>query len=240
MTTIHAHQTVGEIVAAAPNRSRLFEETGIDYCCGGGIPLEEACANKGLSPNALIAQLEAMEAQADNDPRFADAASMGLIELISHILDTHHAYLRRELPRLSGLVEKVAEVHGDQDPRLRDLVQVFSHFVGHLQSHMLKEERVLFPAIQTIAESDRMPQLSIGSVAFPIGGMEAEHAEAGDTLTRIRELTDDLTPPDWACNTYRAMLAGLEELELDMHQHIHKENNVLFPRAIEYERSLNS
>lgn len=128
-------------------------------------------------------------------------------------------------------------MHGERDPRLRDIRRVFVTFAAELGSHMMKEEQVLFPVVRKLESEDGMPGFHCGSISHPIRQMEAEHDNAGDALRAFRELSDRFTPPDWACNTYRAMLDALRELEADMHQHVHKENNVLFPRAIEMERA---
>ncbi len=222
---------VGRLVAAQPNRSRLFEELGIDYCCGGKQPLQDACASKGLAPEQVIARLEALAPPAAG-PAGIDYARMPTDELIDDIISRHHDYLRREMPRLQQLAEKVARVHGGTDARLIEVAGVFDGFVQELTSHMMKEEMILFPAIRQLAAAAAAGGPVFGSVEGPIRVMEAEHDQAGDALQRMRELTDSFTPPDWACNTYRALLDGLTELEQDLHQHIHKENNILFPRAL--------
>jgi regulator of cell morphogenesis and NO signaling len=160
---------------------------------------------------------------------------MSLIELAEHIEETHHAYLREELPRLDFMTEKVSRVHGDKEPRLLRVREAFVALKAELEPHMMKEERVLFPIIRELEASASRPEFHCGSVANPIRQMEHEHDQAGDALAIIREATDDFVPPEWACNTYRAMLDSLEKLEADMHQHVHKENNVLFPKAIEME-----
>jgi len=236
MTTISPEVTIGELVAERPSRSRVFEQLGIDYCCGGKKPLSEVCAKKGLDPTMILERLEQeAEALPDTGPT---PAQMTLSQLAVHIESTHHVYLRNELPRLAKMAQRVAKVHGDKDQRLLMLSATFGVFMHELESHMAKEEHVLFPAIRALEAADSLPSLPFGSVANPIQCMEAEHDGAGEALERMRSLTDDYTPPEWACNTYRALLDGLRELELDMHQHVHKENNVLFPRAKEREQQL--
>lgn len=236
MATITPEVTIGQLVAERPSRSRVFEKLGIDYCCGGKKSVSEVCAKKGLDP-AMI--LERLEREAETLPDSGPApAEMTLSELTVHIESTHHVYLGAELPRLAKMAQRVAKVHGDKDQRLMMLSATFGVFVHELESHMAKEEHVLFPAIRALETAETLPSLPFGSVANPIQCMEEEHNDAGDALERMRSLTDDYTPPDWACNTYRALLDGLHELELDMHQHVHKENNILFPRAIEREKQL--
>jgi regulator of cell morphogenesis and NO signaling len=235
MSTINVEKTVGELVTEGPHRSRVFESHRIDYCCGGKRPLAEACEKKGIEATQLIEELVAADAGASAKDE-TDYATMPMDELADHIESTHHAYLGRELPRLLAMAEKVAKVHGEKDVRLGELAGVVSGLVEELTSHMMKEERILFPAIRMLVQAEGRPAMPCGTLANPIGVMEAEHDSAGDALGDIERLTDGHTPPDWACNTYRALLDGLRELELDLHQHIHKENNILFPRALEEER----
>lgn len=235
MSTITPETTVGRIVAEQPNRSRVFEELGVDYCCGGKKPLAEVCAKKGLDVGEVVERLLTVQGAANPEEpvRFLD---MPLPELADHIEATHHAYLVRELPRLMRMIDKVSKVHGDRDSRLGQVREVFAQFQGELESHMMKEERVLFPAIRRLCGIDSPCACNPATIAAPIQVMEAEHDAAGDALKTMRGLTEGFTPPDWACNTYRAMLDGLLELEGDMHQHVHKENNILFPRALALER----
>jgi regulator of cell morphogenesis and NO signaling len=236
MNTVQAEQTVGAIVASRPALSRVFEAAGIDYCCGGKKTLASACREKGLDVNSIIAALEPNDVEGEES--FVDAASMSLAELADHIEQTHHAYLRNELPRLMKLTQKVATVHGNNDRRLQSVHEALVAFASELSSHMMKEEMILFPFIRRLEASNSPVEFHCGSVANPIRQMEHEHQDAGDALAKLRELTDDYTPPDWACNTYRAMLDALAQLERDMHQHVHKEDNVLFPKALEREAEL--
>ncbi|MEE9230991.1 MAG: iron-sulfur cluster repair di-iron protein [Acidobacteriota bacterium] len=235
MTTLGIHETVGEIVTRRPALSRIFENIGIDYCCGGKKSLEKACKEKQLDPNGVLNQLTEAETADRADVSEIDAAGMTLTELVDHIEQTHHVYLRSELSRLDGMTEKVASVHGEKDSRLRELRNTFVALAQDLSSHMMKEEQILFPMVRTLEASETAPTFHCGSLANPIRQMEQEHDQAGSGLERHRELTDDFKAPDWACNTYRALLDALAHLERDLHQHIHKENNVLFPRALAME-----
>jgi len=237
MNTIEVNKTVGELVREQPNRARVFETLGIDYCCGGKKLLEDVCSSKGLNADDVLAQLQAIDS-AEIEPTDVDADAMALDALANHIVETHHAYLKRELPRLNQMVQKVNRVHGEKDARLASVEQILYAFSRELDLHMMKEEQMLFPAITTLSNSDHAPSFMFGSIANPIRMMEMEHDSAGDGLEQMRKLTDDFTPPDWACNTYRALIDGLARLEADMHQHVHKENNVLFPKAIELEGKL--
>lgn len=237
MATIEMQETIGSLVAHQPALSRIFEAAGIDYCCGGKKSLEQACHDKNIDPVKLLESLQQAAEQAESTLEF-NALAATLTELADHIERIHHQYLRSELPRLDKLAAKVALVHGGHDPRLLEVRQVFLHMSQELSLHTMKEEQVLFPLIRKLDGSASLPAFHCGSIANPIRQMELEHDEAGSALTRLRSLTDDYTPPQDACNTYRALLDGLHELERDMHIHVHKENSVLFPRAIELEARL--
>ena len=224
---------VGAWVAEHPSTARLFERLGIDYCCGGKRPLADACRTRGLLPQDVIAELQTtLDATSDEGRNWNEVS---LSDLCDHIEQTHHAYLKEELPRLTAIVAKVVNAHGDRHPELAHLQQAFLALRAELEPHMQKEERVLFPAIRRLERSPVPPQFPFGSVAGPIHVMEEEHDHAGACLAAIRELTEDFRIPEGACNTYRVMLDSLRELEADMHQHVHKENNILFPRAAELE-----
>jgi regulator of cell morphogenesis and NO signaling len=236
MSAIQVQETVGEMVARRPALSRVFEKVGIDYCCGGKKTVEQACQEKGLDIAAVRAELEASASTEGED--FPDAAAMSLTELADHIEQTHHAYLRREFPRLDWLTQKVATVHGDHEPRLLEMRQTYLELVAELSSHMMKEEKVLFPLIRQLEASSVAPSFHCGSLANPMRQMEAEHNDAGSALERLSQLSDGYTPPEWACNTYRAMLDALAHLQFDMHQHVHKEESILFPNALALETKL--
>ncbi len=228
--------TVGDIVAGCPALASVFENIGIDYCCGGKKTLGDACRDKGLEPQSVLATL----AQPPQTEPVADTAVMALTELADHIEQTHHAYLRSEFSRLNELTSKVASVHGDQNPRLHQVSETCRALIAELSDHMMKEEQILFPLVRQLDASDTAPTFHCGSLANPIHQMESEHSQAGAALERLRELTDGFTPPDGACNSYRAMLNAIAHLERDLHLHIHKENNVLFPRALEMEQNKRS
>lgn len=237
MNKYQAEQAVGAIVASRPALSRVFEQYGIDYCCGGKKTLRQACAEKSLDEQAILEALT-NDRPSSNDESFVDAAAMSLTDLANHIEQTHHAYLRSEFPRLLQLTSKVASVHGDKDERLGALRDTVEALVNELSSHLMKEELILFPIVRRLDSSDVPVASHCGTIANPIRQMEHEHHEAGDALAKLRSLTDDYTPPAGACNTYRAMLDALAFFERDMHQHVHKEDNVLFPRALERESEL--
>ncbi|HEY8667591.1 MAG TPA: iron-sulfur cluster repair di-iron protein [Tepidisphaeraceae bacterium] len=227
--------TVGQLVVERPGRARVFENLGIDYCCGGKKPLGEACRDKGLDPQQLLAEIQAADTTTSESGRNWAAAT--ITELADHIQSTHHALLKAEFPRLDRLTDKVATVHGQRHPDLLAVRATFVEFKEELEAHMMKEERILFPLCRQIDSGDAM-ESHCGSVANPIRMMMLEHDHAGAAMEKMRALTNGYVPPADACNTYRAMLDGLAVIEADMHQHVHKENNILFPRAIAAEDGL--
>ncbi|MCO8121012.1 iron-sulfur cluster repair di-iron protein [Stieleria sp. TO1_6] len=235
MQTIDIQTTVGDLVREVPSRARVFESMKIDYCCGGKIRLADACAKKQIDPTRVVDQLQACDSKL-NEEGAVDADSMSLTELADHIESTHHGFLEEELPRLDFMTNKVARVHGEHEPRLLQTREAFVALKNELEPHMMKEEQILFPLIRQLEASADNPAYDFASVVNPIRQMEHEHDQAGDALMILNESTDGYTAPQWACNTYRAMLDSLAQLERDMHQHIHKENNVLFPKALQLEK----
>jgi len=218
-------RTVGELVAERPGRSRIFQAANIDFCCQGSRTLREACLSKEIAAEPLVEQLEAELAEKTTPA--LNPAELPPDELISYIVAAHHDYLRRELPRLHTMCERVAQVHGGHTPSLVEVFQVYSAMANELNSHILKEEQILFPAIAALSRNESIPL----SLDGPISCMMQEHEDAGAALARMRELTRGFQTPADACNTYRALFAGLHELEEDLHRHIHLENSVLFPVA---------
>jgi regulator of cell morphogenesis and NO signaling len=235
MATYALNAKVGQLVAERPARARVFEKFGIDYCCGGKVSLEKACARRKVDPDALLSALSEIDAGSADERDWTRASSA---ELVENIVSAHHDYLREELPALSVLVHKVARVHGEDHPELALVFQVFKGLKTEMEDHMAKEERVLFPFCIRLEEAGSLPESPFGTVGNPIHVMEHEHDDAGRALERLRLLTGDYTPPKGACNSYRAMLDRLHALESDLHLHIHKENNILFPRALEREQRL--
>lgn len=234
MTAINADATVGQLVVERPSRSRVFQKLGIDFCCGGKKRLSDACRDKGLDEGEVVRALAADEAGPDRGG--VDAGGMTLTQLCDHVEQTHHAYLHAELPRVGAMAKRVAAVHGSHHPWTVDLASIFASFAAELDTHMFKEERVLFPWIRSLEQPGRCGEGHCGSsIANPIRMMEHEHDSAGKALERMRALSDGYAPPAGACNTFIAMLDGLSRIEADMHQHVHKENNILFPRAAERE-----
>jgi regulator of cell morphogenesis and NO signaling len=229
-------QPIGTIVAEKLSRSRVFEQYGLDYCCGGHVPLNEACQEKGIDPTEILKALSASDAEL-NDSDGTDWRQANLTTLADHIEATHHAYLNRELPRLKGLMEKVVNAHAERHPELSKVAETLAALTAELTQHLAKEEQVLFPIIRQM-DSTGATESHCGEVAEPIRVMEMEHNNAGQALTNLRSMTNDFTPPEDGCTTYQALLAGMAELEFDIHQHILKESSILFPRAIALEESL--
>ncbi len=225
--------TLGQIAALRPSAIPVFERYGLDYCCGGKRSLEQACAVAGLAAARVLEAIAEEEARTPQPERsWADAT---MTELADHIEQTHHAFARDAIARLRVVVPRVVAAHGRNDPRLLEVAQVLEEFAQELHEHMVREERVLFPWLRRL---ERPTQIHTGppwSVRRPISCMEHDHEKAGESLSKLRELTDGYTPPPLACMTYRSMLRTLEELERDTHVHIHKENAILFPAGIRAE-----
>lgn len=223
---------LGDIAAAYPPSMRIFEAYGLDYCCGGRRELGEACAAAGVAAGKVLedlADLESTKAGAGRNWREATAT-----ELVEHLLATHHVFTRTELARLMPLMTRVAGVHGERHPELMTIRASFQAIYNDLGPHLMKEEQVLFPYILAL-DAGRATGGCFGTVANPIRAMEHEHDGVGELLYRIRDLSRDFDLPDDACGSWRSLFMGLADLEADLHQHIHLENNVLFPKALELE-----
>jgi regulator of cell morphogenesis and NO signaling len=236
-----ASKTVKEVAVEMPQSTRIFENLKIDYCCGGNSPLLEACANAGIE----IEQLERMLSEADSAPSSEggpDFQTMTLTELVGHIVNKHHVYTKAEITRLGALLTKVAAVHGENHSELRDVEKLFQQLSADLAPHMMKEEMVLFPYIveleQAQSEKGRAPFAPFGTVKNPVRMMMMEHDTAGDILRELRNVTGDYTVPTDVCISYQTLYNAMKEFERDLHQHIHLENNLLFPRAVEMEEAL--
>lgn len=227
---------IGEIVAEKLSRSRVFEQFGLDYCCGGHVPLNEACKEKGIDPNEVLDALIESDVEAKEGDS-TDWRKAGLTELTDHIEATHHAYLNKELPRLNNLMVKVVAAHSERHPELSKVAETLNALTAELTQHLAKEEQMLFPIIRQM-DSTGDTEFHCGEVANPIGVMEMEHNNAGNALASLRSLTNDYQPPADACTTYQALFVGLVELEFDIHQHILKESSILFPGAIALEKKL--
>ncbi len=232
-----ATQTVREIALEQPSSMRVFEQYGIDYCCGGRKPLAEACAAGKVEVDAVIAALES--AAGTPAPAVEDWQLRSMEELAAHIVATHHAYVKRELPRLAVLAQKVVHRHGETRAELPAIQAALATLDEELTLHLAKEETILFPYIVKLERARTSgaakPSSCFDTVAKPIQMMTQEHDAAGALLAEMRRLSGNFTTPADACPTFHAFYDGLKEFEQDLHQHIHLENNILFPRAIEAE-----
>ena len=216
---IDPSRTVAELVLEQPSRARVFEELGVDYCCGGKQSLRSACDARGVSVDDAVAALESAAATQSGEQ---DWTRMPLNELCDHIVSVHHDHLREELPRLDGLLEKVVRAHGDERPELAELRDTFVALRSELEQHIATEETQLFPLVRHGGPYD----------VDQVAALEHDHEWAGAALAKLRDLSDGYDLDRALCNTHRATLDGLRKLELELHQHIHEENNVLFPRAL--------
>lgn len=229
--------TVGELVAADYRKADVFKKYGIDFCCGGKKSVQKACAEAGVDFATVMTELVNVEnAPAKPAQRYNE---WKLDFLADYIVNTHHAYVKTSLPLILAYTQRVAERHGDTHPELVDIAAIFQTVADELSMHMVKEENVLFPYIKQLAtESNAAMRPSFGSVENPIRMMEHEHESVGEAMHTIAKLSNNFTPPANACNTYKVTFAKLQEFENDLHDHVHLENNVLFPRAAAQEKAL--
>lgn len=234
------NKTVGEIVKDDFRAADIFSNHGIDFCCGGKISLAEACVNNNCNESKLISELEALPQS--NVPAQHDFDNWALPFLADYIVNVHHEYVRAAIPQILPLAEKVANVHGDHHPEVIRINSLFQDLADELNMHLKKEEMVLFPYIKELAAvqsaGQNLDDSCFGSVASPISVMEAEHENAGAILKEMSILSSNYSVPEDGCNTYRVLYGKLKAFEDDLHRHIHLENNILFPKAIELERTL--
>lgn len=229
--------TVGEIVATDFRAASVFEQFGIDFCCGGRRSLEDACRSVDADPAAVTRALDALPSSA---AATEDVTRWPLSRLIDHIESTHHAYIRSVTPTIASYLAKLREVHGERHPELDRIAGVFARLSADLAQHMLKEEQILFPYVRDLVEHADQPRgilrSPFGTVENPIRMMEREHRDAGGDVRMIRELTRGYIAPDDGCTTFAVCMAELSRFERDLHRHVHLENNVLFPGAVALER----
>jgi regulator of cell morphogenesis and NO signaling len=231
-------RAVRDLALEKPASARVFERFGIDYCCGGAQTLAAACKAANRSIEDVTAALD----KCDSAVPEKDWRSEPLTELVQHIVDKHHAFTQAEISRLTGLIAKVAAAHGAKHPELSRLQTTFAGLAEEMREHMRKEEEMLFPYIDQMEEAARIrsrpPEPMFGTVQNPVALMVMEHEASGQALEKIREMTQDYAVPPDACASYRALYQALPAFAADLHQHIHLENNILFPRAIELESDL--
>lgn len=230
---IEPSMTLADLVTRHPDLARELERRSLDYCCGGQRTLAEACASRDLDVDETVAELASVPGGA-----VAPWASFGPVELIDHLEATHHVYLRDELPRITALADKVAQVHRDRHPELLEVQQLAGELRADLEPHLVEEEQVLFPVIRALAGADPASGLPDATVHEPVAVMLREHDRVGDLLAELRAVTGDYALPDDACASYTALYAGLAQLEADTHLHVHKENNLLFPAAVALEAGM--
>ena len=239
--SVTIEKTVRELALDNPAATRVFEKLGIDYCCGGTQSLEQACRAANLPINQVLDSLEMAEQAARAAHKAHDWKIEPLADLVAHITRTHHKYTREEIARLAPLFDKVCSVHGKNHPELLQIRATFAALGQELTMHMMKEEMVLFPYIvrmeEAVLQSEPILPPPFGSIQNPVSMMEREHESAGDALRAMRAASSGYVAPPDACLSYQTLYKALGEFEADLHQHIHLENNILFPRAIAMERA---
>lgn len=226
-------QTIGEIVAQDYRTAGVFKRFGIDFCCGGKRPLKETCEEKGIDAALVEQELSVLQQQPTAlQTNYQDWSADFLAD---YIVNRHHTYVRKTIPEITAFAEKVARVHGKRHPETLGIFYNWQALAAELSAHLIKEENILFPYIKKLVNSQENIIAPFGSVENPIHMMESEHEDAGELMRNIRNLSSDFTPPADACTTYRVLFSFLAEFETDLHEHIHLENNILFPKAIELE-----
>lgn len=237
---LEAGESIGELVAKDFRKAQVFKKYGIDFCCGGKKSIQQVCEEKGLDANVVEKELQAIpDASTSNE---TDYASWEPSFLADYIVNVHHKYVREAIPALYEYTYKIARVHGGRHPELLEIAKHFTNVANELEAHMPKEERVLFPFIKQLVEAKKsgvqLDKPAFGSIQNPINMMEMEHEAAGESLEAIRALSNDFALPVDACATYTVAFKKLQEFEDDLHRHIHLENNILFPKAIELEKEV--
>lgn len=224
------NSTLGGIVTKFPKAGDYFKEHKIDFCCGGNRPVKEAVTELGLDVEKIVSDLNKLYSERPADDPDRNWADASFAELIDHIVNTHHAYLMEELPDLSKYVTTILRVHGPGHPEIADVHKLFHAFKADMEAHTIKEEADAFPIILKF-EQDPSDE-NFAMVDRVIHKLEEEHDEAGDIMKKIRKVTNDFALPEDACGTYRMVYQRLQEIESDTFQHVHLENNILFPRAM--------
>jgi regulator of cell morphogenesis and NO signaling len=241
---IRQDTTVGALAVRHPELRQPLETLGLDYCCGGKVPLGVAVTEAGLAWTAVLNTLKEALASGAGARDSADWNNAPLGQLADHILETHHSFMKEQLPRLDGLMSKVQKAHGAQHGDMLDnLRRVFNALRFEIENHLVKEEQILFPAIKDIdafmSGTGERPVVHCGSIANPIRQMEHEHDSAGNALADMRQITGNYQLPTDACQSFAALYDGLKAMESDLHEHIHLENNILFPKSVRLEEGMN-
>lgn len=239
---INVATTVRELAVTMPGATRVFEKLGIDYCCGGNRTLADACVNAKISIEEVADSLADAEHLLLSPEELHNWQTASMTGLIQHIVEKHHTFTKEELPRLEKLMNKVCAVHGAQHPELLQLKTAFLSLKEELEPHLMKEEQVLFPYITkmeaALTNEAAIPMSCFGTVQNPVRMMNIEHDAAGDLLREMRAVTTNYAVPEGACMSYESLFQALIEFEADLHQHIHLENNILFPKAVNAEREM--
>jgi regulator of cell morphogenesis and NO signaling len=230
--------TIGELVTEDFRKADVFNKYGLDFCCGGTKSLKEACEEKGINEKEVEKALSEVESLPKN--RHQDFNSWELDFLVDYILNIHHKYVKSSVTMLYDVSQKVANVHGENHPEVIKIAGLFETIARELDTHIVKEETILFPYIKKLAVAKRentgMEPASFGSVESLIRTMETEHVDVGKSMDEINRLSNGFATPKDACSSYRALYAKLNEFEQDLHRHIHLENNILFPKTIQMEK----
>jgi regulator of cell morphogenesis and NO signaling len=225
--------TVGAIVADDYRTAGVFEKHGIDFCCGGRISLADICREKGIDPAMLLRELTG----AKNTPidRSNNYSAWALPFLADYIVNTHHAYLNENSAQIAAYTDKIAEVHGDRHPEVKEIAAIFAKVASDMAAHLREEEEVLFPAIKRIDDARKAgnsPETAdLETISATLIRLDREHQAIGDAVHSIRHLSKGYTIPADVCNTFVVTYHKLEEFEDDLHKHVHLENNILFPKA---------
>lgn len=236
---INTKTSVGEIVKANFKTAQLFDKHGIDFCCGGGISLGDACEKSKVDVGNFIPELEAVVQQSDPDSKYIDGLELN--ELSDYIVKRHHAYVGDTIPFLQQKLQKLCDAHGGNHPELHEIKELFEGAAGDLTGHMKKEELILFPHIHNMVKFKKGQSdagNALGNVSAIIGVMLAEHETEGKRFEKIADLTSNYTCPADGCSTYRVTYQTLKDFEQDLHRHIHLENNILFKKALLLESEL--
>jgi regulator of cell morphogenesis and NO signaling len=232
----YKQHTLAAIVADRHEAAAVFEKYQLDFCCKGKRTLQQACDEKNIPVEPIIEELQqAFDPGAGLQDQVI--STLTISQLVDYIVLKHHVYVKHAMPVIFQHLERVATKHGDRFPAMRQVFQLFATLKEEMDGHMQKEEMVLFPRIKEVdraVQQQNIPSaLNAGYISQPIHMMEAEHEDAGNLMAQIRQLTNDYTPPADACTTFRISLAELKAFEVDLHQHVHLENNILFPRIVQ-------
>lgn len=233
-------ETIGQMAAKDFRKAEVFRKFGLDFCCGGKKTLEKACERKGISAEEVKKELDKLDSENNVDPK--EYNSWELDFLADYIVTKHHKYINDSHPLILEYCQKVSRVHGALHPEVIEITRYYIAVAEELHSHMIKEEEILFPFIKDIVQAYKIGKPIMrphfGSIQNPINMMESEHLSAGSNMDQIKLLSNNFTPPENACNSFRVLYAKLKEYELDLHHHIHLENNILFKKAMDIEKEI--